>query len=347
MPSFSFAVQGQSKNATVAVESMLGLLLPMLGNHWRMGEAATSDVVLLDAATLSELNRAGVARPGVLYVVFEESTPPPANAFSTIRRPLNSSSLIEVLHKAQAELGRRKSGNDQTTIVAHGFEKDSAEQRAIQTSMRAAVRWSLQGRSAAATVFSLKQSRIFSVLPDLGFTTRLDSSEIAGLIRANAPVMVLTLNDGEKTELLGRQRKFYPLTKLEWIYWLAGSNGELRPELNAATPYRLSRWPDFSRLPHYRADVRMASLLKADALAVGELAERAGVRAETAINFVNACWSLGLLAPSLAREPMNPLAETGSRALRADEKLEAAAGGNRLGWLRGALGLGARKPRGA
>lgn len=347
MPSFSFAVQGQSKNATVAVESMLGLLLPMLGNRWQTGEAATSDVVLLDAATLDELNQAGVARPDVLYVVFEASAPPPANAFTTVRRPLNSSSLIEALHKAQAELERRNSGNAATTVVAHGSDKDSTEHRAIQTSMRAAVRWVLQGRSAAATVMSLKQSRIFSVLPDLGFTSRLDSSEIAGLIRVNAPVMVLTLNDGEKRELLGRQRKFYPLTKLEWIYWLAGSNGELRPELNAATPYRLSRWPDFSRLPHYRADVRLASLLKADALAVSELAERAGVRVETAINFVNACWSLGLLAPSQAREPTNSVVETGSLASRPDERVEAAAGGNRFGWLRGILGLGARKPRSA
>lgn len=347
MPSFSFAVQGQSKNATVAVESMLGLLLPMLGNHWRIGEAAESDVIMLDASTLDELNQAGLARPGALYVVFEESTPPPANAFCTVRRPLNSSILVEVLHKAQAELGRRRSGNAETTVVAHGFEKNSTADRAIQTSMRAAVRWVLQGRSSAASVISLKQSRIFSVLPDLGFTTRLDSSEIAGLIRANAQVMVLTLDDAEKSELLFRQRKFYPLTKLEWIYWLAGSNGELRAELNAATPYRLSRWPDFSRLPHYRADVRLASLLKADALAVAELAERAGVRVETAVNFVNACWSLGLLAPSPAGEPTNSVADAGSRAPRADPKEEAATGGHRFGWLRGALGLGSRKPRGA
>lgn len=347
MPSFSFAVQGQSRNATAAVESMLGLLLPMLGNHWRIGEAAMSDVVLLDAATLDQVNRAGLARPSALYVVFEESTPPPSNAFSTVRRPLNSSSLIEVLHKAQSELGRRKSGNAETTVVAHSVDKDSTENRAIKTSMRAAVRWVLQGRSSAASVISLKQSRVFSVLTDLGFTTRLDSSEIAGLIRANAQVMVLTLNDGEKSELLGRQRKFYPLTKLEWIYWLAGSNGELRLELNAATPYRLSRWPDFSRLPHYRADVRLASLLKADALAVGELAERAGVRVETAVNFVNACWSLGLLAPSPAGAPMSPVSDAGPRASRADEKEEPATAGHRLGWLRGALGLGSRRPRGA
>lgn len=344
MPTFSLAVQGQPKNVGVVVESMLKLLLPMLGNHWRIGEAATSDVVVIDAATLNELNHAGAARPSALYVVFEESTPPPANAFATIRRPLNSSGLIEVLHKAQAEFGRRKSGNADTTIVSPPPMKDSTEARGIQTSMRTAVRWVLQGRSNAVTVISPKQSRIFSVLPDLGFTSRLDSSEIAGLIRTNGQVTLLILSDREKTELLSKQRKFYPLTKLEWIYWLAGSNGELRPELNATTPYRLSRWPDFGRLPHYRADVRMASLLKADALTVRELAERAGVRIETAIHFVNACWSLGLLAPSAARESANPVAPVRARPSLVDEEREVAAGGSRFAWLRGAFGLGARKP---
>jgi len=347
MDTHSLAIQGQPKNVGVAVESMLNLLLPMLGNRWRMGEASTSDVVMVDAATLDELNRTGEARASALYVVFEEPTPPPANAFCTVRRPLNSSGLIEVLHRAQAELTRRKNGNPVTTVVAPGFDKDSTEVRGILASMRAAVRWALQRRSTAATVMSPTQAKIFSVLPDQGFTSRLDSSEIAGLIRSNGQVTVLILNDAEKAELIGKQRKYYPFKRLEWIYWLAGSNGELRRELDAATPYRLSRWPDFSRLPHYRADVCMASLLKADALTIGDLSERAGVRRETAINFVNACWSLGLLAPSSTRESTNPVEAAGSRSSLADEAKKAATGGGSFGSLRSALGLGAGRPRDA
>ena len=346
MHTFTLAIQGQPKNATVAAESMLKLLLPMLGNRWQIGEASTSDVVILDVATLDDLSLAGAVRPNALYVVFEGSAPPPANAFSTVRRPLNSSGLIEVLHKAQAELERRRSGHVVTTVVALGFDKDSIEPRGIQASMRAAVRWALQRRSTASTVMSLKQTRIFSVLPDLGFTTRLDSSEIAGLIRSNGQVTVLILNDKEKADLI-KQRKYYPFKKLEWIFWLAGSNGELRPELNAATPYRLRNWPDFSRLPHFRADVCMASLLKADALAVRELSERAGVRFETAVNFVNACWSLGMLEKASRAEATRPVADIGSRPSLADEKVEAAASGNLFGSLRSALGLGVRKSRSA
>jgi hypothetical protein len=347
MSTFSLAIQGQPKNVHVAVESMLGLVLPMLGNRWRMGEASTSDVVLLDAATLDELNRNGSARPAALYVVFEQPTPPPANAFCTVRRPLNSSTLIEVLHKAHAELARRQNGRVETTIIRRGVGKDANEPRGIQASMRTAVRWVLQGGTTAVTVMSTKQTRILSVLPELGFTTRLDSAEIAGLIRSNGQVILLTLDDKGKRELSGKQRKYYPLAKLEWIYWLAGSNGELRAELDAAKPYILSRWPDFGRLPHYRADVRMASLLKADALSLGELSERAGVRIETATNFLNACWSLGLLAPAVAQQPRGPVADGSSRSSVADEDKETVGSGSLFGSLRSALGWGARKPRGA
>jgi hypothetical protein len=347
MDTHSLAIQGQPRNVGVAVESMLNLLLPMLGNRWRMGEASTSDVVMVDAATLDELNRTGQARASALYVVFEEPTPPPANALCTVRRPLSSSGLVEALHRAHAELTRRRNGSPVTTVVAPGFDKDSTEVRGIRASMRAAVRWALQRRSTAATVLSPAQATIFSVLPGQGFTSRLDSSEIAGLIRSNGQVTVLILNDAEQAELLGKQRKYYPFKRLEWIYWLAGSNGELRRELNATTPYRLSRWPDFSRLPHFRADVCMASLLKADALTIGDLSERAGVRRETAINFVNACWSLGLLAPSPTRESTNPAEAAGSRSSLADQAKKSATGGGPFGSLRSALGLGAGRPRDA
>ena len=73
MRSFSLAVHGQPRNVRFAAESMLKLLLPMLGNRWGMGEAATSDVVILDAETLGEMNRAGTVRPDALYKIAKTS----------------------------------------------------------------------------------------------------------------------------------------------------------------------------------------------------------------------------------------------------------------------------------
>jgi hypothetical protein len=343
MSAYTVAFHGVTKNSEAAARSMLRLLLPLLGNHWRVTEATTSDVVLLDAASLEELNRTSAARSSALYIVFEDSGAPPANAFCVLPRPLNSARTIEVLHKAQAELEKRQGGmGATTTLPPAGVGADLSEsERGIRTSMRTAVRWVLQDALRAVTLLSARDTKILSALPNRGFTTRLSSSELADLIRKNEPVKLLNLSDEEQQQILGRKRNFEPLIKLEWIFYLAGSNGELRPELSVTKPYRLRKFPDFSRLPHYRADVRMASLLKAEALTVPELAERVGVRLETACNFVNACSALGLLAGARASTPPSGSKNAIPASSPSADEREKPAG--LLGTLRNALGL-KRKP---
>ena len=346
MTTYSVAFHGLPKNAEASARSMLMLLLPMLGKRWQLGEATKSDVVILEAAALSDLARAGSARYDALYVVFEESAAPPANAFGTVRRPLNSSRLIEVLHKAQAELERRASGMGETTNVASRSGRDCAELSGIHTSIRTAIRWAMQDRLHASTVMSRTQVRILSLLPGKGYGTRLRSSEIADLIRSNNQVTMLILSEKERAELSNKLRTFEPLAKLEWIYWLTGSNGELRTELRVTKRYRMRRWPDFSRLPHYRADVRMASLLKADALTVSELAKRADVRLETACNFVNACYSVGVLETPQTQPATDQASDAYSRPYNANDD-EMAISDGLLGSLRSALGVGGASLRSA
>jgi len=340
MNGFTVAFHGVTRNSEAAARSMLRLLLPLLGNHWRVTDAATSDVVILDAASLEALNSAGTNRSSALYIVFEDSGSPPDNAFCVLPRPLNSARTIEVLHKAQAELEKRQGGMGATTTLPPAGVGDdaSASERGIRTSMRTAVRWVLQDALRAVTILSMRETKILSSLPNQGFTTRLSSVELADLVRKNEPVKLLNLNEEEQQQILSRKRSFEPLIKLEWIYCLAGSNGDLRPELNVTKPYRLRKFPDFSRLPHYRADVRMASLLKAEPLTVGELAERAGVRLETACNFVNACSALGLLSGARPRAEASQPVSAEAASQPAQAALQDKPSGL-LGTLRNALGL--------
>ncbi len=339
MSEFSVAFHGVTKSSETAARSMLRLLLPMLGNRWRIGEADGADVIILESGALEELNRAGTARGDALYIVFDDSGPPPANAFCVIHRPLTSARMIEVLHKAQAELEQRRGGMSPTTTLPAGLGDDAgANERGIRTSIRTAVRWVLQDAMSAVTVLNVRETKIFSALPKRGFTSRLTLTEIAELMRRNEPVRLLNLTEEEQQALADRKRNFEPLLKLEWIYWITGTGGELRPELHVSKPYRLRQWPDFSRLPHYRADVRMASLLKAEALTVGQIAERAGVRLETACNFVNGCAALGLLGSA---RPRSEPAESSHAAAPAPQPERAPSTGL-LGSLRNAFGLARR-----
>jgi len=293
---FSVSFYGLPSNADAAARSMLRLLLPMLGNRWRSGESNQSDVVILEAETLAELQAKGAARSDTLFIVFADNALPPPGAFATVQRPLHSARLVELLHMAQAELEKRSGQFGNTTIIAATCDSGDTQlsERTIRTSMRTAVRWLLQDPSRGVTVLDPKQKRILAMLPGKGFTTRLRSSDLADLIRANAQVDLVELNHTEKVAL-DDGRPFEPMKKLQWIYWLTGSNGEIRPELKVSHPYQLRKYPDFAVLPHHRSDVVMASLLKSEPLTVGELAKRANVRLETACNFVNACWALGYL----------------------------------------------------
>lgn len=293
MDMFTVAFHGFQRNAESAARSMVQLLLPLLGNRWSLGEPSSSDVVILEADALDELVRADSVRPEALYIALDDAGTKRSDAFATIQRPLNSARIIDALNLAQAEFEKRRLGSGvATTLIPQGIGDDTP--RGARTSLRTAIRWVLFDRSRPVSILNQRQSRIFSVSPERGFTTRLTAPELADLVRSDISVSIFELNEEELAKLNSR-KSFEPFTKLEWIYWLTGSNGELRSELKVSRPYRLRRWPDFGHLPHHRADVAMASLLKAESLTVGELAERAGVRLETACNFVNACSALGFL----------------------------------------------------
>jgi hypothetical protein len=287
---------GLPAGAEAAARSMVRLLLPMLGNRWQLGAPHESDVVILEAEALAALRNAGTANESTLYVVLARDGEPPGGAFATIQRPLNSGRLVEVLNAAQDALEERmvRPGN---TLFAEGdidppLEGEAA--RSVRTSIRAAIGRALENGSLAIHVRDLQGERILTLLPEVGYAAPMRSNALADLIRMNAEVDVVGLN-GTEAAALARRLKFASLQKLEWIYWLAGSDGKIRPGLTVSHRYQLRKYPDFAALPHYRGDVRMASLLKAQGMTVGELALRAGVRLETACHFVNACWSLGYL----------------------------------------------------
>ncbi len=184
--------------------------------------------------------------------------------------------------------------------VDGGEDGDNLDGRCVRMTMRSTISEALQDKSRAFAMRDPQREPILWLLPALGFATHLRSNHLADLIRTNAPVDVIKLDEQEALRLHGRH-KFAPLSKLGWIYWLAGSDGQIRPGLTVSHRYQLRKYPDFAMLPHYRGDVRMASLLKVEPMTIGELAQRAGVRLETACHFVKACWALGLLGDPAAR----------------------------------------------
>lgn len=301
---FTITVSAMPAQSVVALRSMLHLLDSALGARWQVVDKPPADVVLLPADTLARLN--GVAgAPGELplYLALGNDELRPSNAYTLLRRPITPPRLVEALNLAEGLIDRLRGPQDeiQTVPLIESFHSVSAEalvpatfDARVRTSLRAAT-WRLLQDPIAATLINDQRVSIFSHLPGHGYHTRLTPSEFAQVFRDNSPAVLLELSKGER-EALKMARDFKPLRELEWVFWLCNKSTWLRPELSADKRYRLRRWPDFGRLPHYQGDLRLASFLMSQPLALTELRERACVPLETAMNFLNATYAVGVLA---------------------------------------------------
>lgn len=92
-----------------------------------------------------------------------------------------------------------------------------------------------------------------------------------------------------------------PLEELLWLTGLVGGAGESLGSWNLREAVRLTRWPDFAKLPYRQAHLKMAAMLTADGMLPGKLAEACEVAAGDVADFLNACAEIGILETKAAR----------------------------------------------
>ncbi len=330
MDTYTITISAMPAHTTAALRSMLLLLEPALGARWQVVDRPPADVVLLPAQTLGRLKGvAGGPDELPLYLALSNGGERPSNASAMLKHSITPPRLVEVLHLAEGLIEKLRAPQDKMLTVpliesleAHGKAQlaPATFDMRVRTSLRAAT-WRLLQDPIAATLIDNERRSIFSYLPGAGYHTRLTLAELANLFRNNAPAVLEELS-GPERDTLRQARDFKPVRELEWTFWICSRSPWLRPELSPDKRYRLRRWPDFGRLPHYQADIRMASALMAQALTLQQLRERAGVPPETVMNFLNATHAVGALAeaeeaPVVAASAPNaaPAAPSGLRSL--------------------------------
>lgn len=346
MDIFTITISAMPAHTTAALRSMLLLLEPALGARWQVVDKPPADVVLLPAETLARLKGvAGGPDELPLYLALGNDGERPSNAYAMLKRPITPPRLVEVLHLAEGLIEKLRAPHDDllTVPLIESLEAEGKAQLApatfdsrVRTTLRAAT-WRLLQDPIAATLIDNERRSIFSHLPGAGYHTRLTLAEFANVFRDNPPAVLVELS-GPERDTLRQARDFKPLRELEWTFWICSRSPWLRPELSPDKRYRLRRWPDFGRLPHYQADIRMASALMAQAMTLQQLRSRAGVPPETVMNFLNATYAVGALvevdaaavAARSAPRAAAPAAPTGLRGLIAN--------------LRRRFGLAAPKP---
>jgi hypothetical protein len=305
MYEYSIATHALPSQTVAALRSMLKVLEPMLGSHWQVRDAMPADVLIAPAETLARLPQ--VARPGKLPVflaVGGNDTPLPI-ACATLKRPVTPPNLMDALQTAASLIERIRQPEPELNTIPLLEQHDAQERLApatldarLRTAVRAATFRLLQ-TPIAATLIDDERQTLYSVLPGVGYSTRLTAPELTDRLRENVPTILFELSVQEQ-QALAQARDFRPMRELEWTFWISARTPWLRTELANSIRYRLTRWPDFGRLAHSHAEVRLASFLMSQPSTLVQLAENTGAPVERAMNFFNAAYGLGLLAPAEA-----------------------------------------------
>lgn len=273
--------------------SMLRMVAPMLGRGWELVQGIEADVIIVPLPALPKAHAA--CAQGTFFLALSNGSSDEAgagigaaahaDAQAVLRRPIRPDDLLQALSAASNRLqALREGGQPQPQDHAAGLTADGLAALGPAVDLRTALREQLIAPRPASFLLHEGQAIHFGMQ---GFACTSGRAGLARMLRAGATATpVIPWNDA---------RDEFARSELHWCYWITERNGRLRRHLDACVSFRLRHFPDLGSLPHYRADVRLATLLMNDAWSLERLAQHAGVRLQTAANFLNAADALGLL----------------------------------------------------
>jgi len=92
-----------------------------------------------------------------------------------------------------------------------------------------------------------------------------------------------------------------PLEELLWLTGLVAGAGESLGGWDLREPVRLTRWPDFAKLPYRQAHLKMAAMLTEEGALSSAVAQACQVAEGDVADFLNACAEIGILESKAAR----------------------------------------------
>ena len=92
-----------------------------------------------------------------------------------------------------------------------------------------------------------------------------------------------------------------PLEELLWLTGLITGAGESLGGWDPRQTVRLSRWPEFAKLPYRQVHLRMAAMITKEGATSSAIAEACGAAPGDVADFLNACAEIGVLESRAAR----------------------------------------------
>jgi hypothetical protein len=131
------------------------------------------------------------------------------------------------------------------------------------------------------------------------FYSSRTTDELIALLRSRRRLhgKVVAVSDASKvpTRLARWGIKPRPLEELLWLTGLVAGAGESLGGWDIRDPVRLSRWPDFAKLPYRQGHLKMAAMLARQGALASAVAEACEVAPGDVADFLNACAEIGIL----------------------------------------------------
>lgn len=299
--------------------AMLDLARKRLQNTWHFDDAS-AQIVLVDLDTSEGRDFWQNCSHHDICIGFAQNNGVSARWF--LEKPLRVHQLIDLLGEMEASLPKLLQRVSIKVQVEQAAEKSlvSAQQHVTRPISEAPQSYGtyipenfLSGllvqhlkHPGQAQCVSLSGMPSLYVLPDEKrcFTKALNFTRLNKqlLFFYGAKAHQLIIQNYTKPEVMhqvtAQQLYDYPIETFIWLATIASSNGRPLGIYTSNTLVQLKQWPNFAVLPHDIKHMSLAAALLKQPISATWAAKQTSTDIETVVNFINACYLLGLVAIS-------------------------------------------------
>lgn len=333
----TIAVTGASEQDAARIAALLEKHRHRLSSPWANADAPSADLLVVDVESMyGQMDWLRARSSGRLVIAYTSAAEPLEPEFS-LRKPVVSGDLVELLNRISDNLGSGKQRAPMTPANSATYEQPMMRVvAAVEPANEAPV--VVEAAPAPAPVLaSVKPPKpethlideLLDVLGESEGPVRLVHEGLPSIVldpkhrRWYAAVSLKPLSGWSKlplrredlirldaaefaqaTEIMAAQ----PYARLVWLARLARGEGELDAGLPADARYRLMRWPQVER--EFPKHFRIATAMMSGTGTVDEIAAQSRAGIGDVVDFVNAYNALGYVEC----EAMLPVTSPGDRS---------------------------------
>lgn len=339
----TICIAGADADVTARLGSLLDEQRARLDSPWQIGPHASADLLVIDSDSLyGHMDWLKASASGRLVASWSHA-PEAADDSLRLRQPILADDLVALLNRANQRLRGATAAAEPAPVRAADPIPPPARAAAPQVVATAADTAATENPNPV--VATLEASATAAVTPPrrgLRLVDLLDAdSPLKGRLRLAAdglPTLfldphhrtwhaestlkglsawcsrALSSTDVHSAEdaqwpAVTTNAPAQPYARLKWLAHLVEGQGQLDPELDQDTRYKLARWPQSER--EFPKHFRIATMMLKQSSSVDEVASQTGSTRAEVVDFINAYNAIGYIEQDQPESPLDEARRSG------------------------------------